>query len=259
MKTIADDSNRLADLIRERLGACPPVAWCREPVRPPSAASPGACIAMSDRLTSADLIRHLENLDACPPALAWCLEQPAGLSAYALYRRCPLGEWLLWLAVELDLDRRLIVLGACDCAETALVYLPADEPRPRLAIETARAWARGEATLADVREAAMAARAARPPISTFPRACAYSAANAAFAAARASSYSTQGAYAAFSANAANYAAYSAAHSSANAAACAAPFARAAAQRQNARLVRRRIPWRMYRDAINGINGGQDDE
>jgi len=227
---------------------------------------------MSDRLTS-DPIRHLEHLDACPPALAWCREQPAGLSAYALYRRCPRGDWLLWLAATLDLDRRLIVLGACDCAETALVYLPADEPRPRLAIETARAWVAGGATLADVREAARAARDCAFSASAAANTDASHAANANAAfvcaayAARAASHAAN-ANAAYAASHAAYAAYTcayadeacvhaaaahtaahtaAAHTAVRAAACS---VRAAAQRQNACLVRRRIPWRMYRDAID---------
>lgn len=54
-------------------------------------------------------------------------------------------------------DRRRLVLAACDCAETTLRYVPAEEERPRIAIETARRWVRGEAGVEDVRRAADAA------------------------------------------------------------------------------------------------------
>jgi hypothetical protein len=53
--------------------------------------------------------------------------------------------------------RQELVLAACDCAETALRYVPEGEHRPRLAIETARRWARGEATVKEVDAARVAA------------------------------------------------------------------------------------------------------
>jgi hypothetical protein len=43
-------------------------------------------------------------------------------------------------------DRSLVVLAACDCARTWLRHVPPGEDRPRLAIETAEAWCRGETT-----------------------------------------------------------------------------------------------------------------
>ena len=52
------------------------------------------------------------------------------------------------------------MLAACACAETALKYVKPGEDRPHKAIETARAWARGEASIDDVRKAAYAADAA---------------------------------------------------------------------------------------------------
>jgi hypothetical protein len=64
---------------------------------------------------------------------------------------------MLWLASCLGVDRRLTVLAACDCAESVLVYVPPGEERPRRAIEVARRWVRGEATVDEVRAAAGAA------------------------------------------------------------------------------------------------------
>ena len=56
-------------------------------------------------------------------------------------------------------DKRRL-LAACDCAETALRFVPPGEVRPRDAIETARRWVRREASLAEVRRAAIAAASA---------------------------------------------------------------------------------------------------
>ena len=111
---------------------------------------------------------------------------------------------MLWLAGRIDIDRKLLVSAACACAEPALAFVRAGEDRPRLAIEVARAWCVGTATLDDVRAAAAAAYAAYDAAAAAADAAAdaaaYAAAHAAYAAA----------YAAHAANAASYAAYAAA-------------------------------------------------
>lgn len=162
---------------------------------------------------------QIRALGACSEALDW-LEAHDG-SLYDAWRRCDRGDWLLWLAARVGIDRRLVVLAACDCAEPALVYVPEGEERPRVAIETARRWAAGEATIADVNAAYGAAAVAK---------AAYCAAAAAAVVA---------AYA--DANAANIAADAAdADNVANGVASLA---------HSARLVRRRIPWALMRDAL----------
>jgi hypothetical protein len=98
----------------------------------------------------------LEGLGACPEAIEWAGDR----TPEQAWRECPRGDWLLWAAERVGVDRRLLVLAACDCAETALVHVPDGEERPRMAIETARAWARGEATIEEVRAAAGAAAGA---------------------------------------------------------------------------------------------------
>jgi hypothetical protein len=64
----------------------------------------------------------------------------------------------------LDVPRhRLLASWAADCAEHVLPLFTATYPeddRPRRAIETARAWSRGEATVGEAREAALGAHAA---------------------------------------------------------------------------------------------------
>lgn len=91
---------------------------------------------------------------ACREAVEWCQTQPDLATAW---RVCKRGDWMLWLAGRRQVDRRTLVLAACDCAELALIHVLAGEDRPRIAIETARAWARGEATIEQVRAAAYAA------------------------------------------------------------------------------------------------------
>ncbi len=64
----------------------------------------------------------------------------------------------------LDLTRhRLLASWAADCAAHVLPLLThrhPDDDRPRLAIEAARAWSRGEITVGDARAAAIQAHAA---------------------------------------------------------------------------------------------------
>jgi hypothetical protein len=106
---------------------------------------------------------------------------------------------MLWFAAK-NADRKIVILAACACARTALKYVPEGEARPRIAIETAEAWARGEATLGQVSAAAHAAHAAY---------AAYAADAAAYAAAYAAYAADAAAYAAYAADAAAYAAYAA--------------------------------------------------
>jgi hypothetical protein len=41
-------------------------------------------------------------------------------------------------------SRKKLILAACGCARLALKHIKKGEDRPRLAIETTEAWARGE-------------------------------------------------------------------------------------------------------------------
>jgi hypothetical protein len=73
-----------------------------------------------------------------------------------MWADCERPDWLLWWAAH-AVPRQELVLAACDCAELALRFVPANEHRPRLAIETARRWATGEATVEEVDAARVAA------------------------------------------------------------------------------------------------------
>ena len=69
----------------------------------------------------------LTRMSACDGAVEWARTQPS----YAVaWRRCARPDWLLWLAgrcCRTLAQRRALVLAACDCAETALRFVPAGE------------------------------------------------------------------------------------------------------------------------------------
>ncbi len=97
------------------------------------------------------LVQH----HACSVAVTWLREHDYGLAA--AWEACERADWMLELAACAGVDLRLIVRVGCACARTALPFVPADEPAPRIAIETAERWTRGEATREEVRAAAYAA------------------------------------------------------------------------------------------------------
>src|SRR5690606_7081867 len=84
-----------------------------------------------------------------------------------------------------DDDHRLLALWAAECAEHVLHFFEAvrpTDPRPRRAIEQARAWVRGETRMMEARAAGGAANSAARPLTGAPRFAAYSAAQAALVA-----------------------------------------------------------------------------
>ncbi len=165
---------------------------------------------------------QLRDLEACPEAIEWVNNR----SLCKCWQVVDRADWMLWLAAKVGVDRKPLVLAACDCAEPALKYVPDGEERPRKAIETARAWCKGKATLKQVRSAAADAAV-------------YAAdADAAYtAAAYASSYAADSAvYASDADAAAAYAAYAAA-------------ARQKAHKSMCRIIRKRIPVEMIEERL----------
>jgi hypothetical protein len=81
-----------------------------------------------------------------------------------------------------DPDHRLLALWAATCAEHVLGLFESArplDPRPREAIEHARAWARGEVRMMQARKAAGRAQAAARDLRGAPRHAAYAAGQAA--------------------------------------------------------------------------------
>ena len=91
---------------------------------------------------------NLTRLRACDEAVEWAQNYKTFPAAW---EACKRGDWMLWLAARSGVDRKALVLAACACARPALKYVPKGEKRPRIAIETAERWARGEATIEDLR------------------------------------------------------------------------------------------------------------
>ena len=81
-----------------------------------------------------------------------------------------------------DADHRLLALWAASCAEHVLPLFQSArprDPRPRLALEKVRAWARGDSTMTESRNAAGHANAAARDLSGAARHAAYAAGQAA--------------------------------------------------------------------------------
>jgi hypothetical protein len=80
-----------------------------------------------------------------------------------------------------DADHRLLALWAASCAEHVIGLFEAGrpgDPRPRQAIEAARAWARGEMTMSDARAAGGHAMAAARDLAGAGRHAAFAAGQA---------------------------------------------------------------------------------
>ena len=152
-----------------------------------------------------ELSTQLKKFDACTEGYEWA----KGKTLTEAWSTCERGDWMLWYAAKVNIDRKLLVKAACACARLALKFVPDGEQRPRITIETAEAWTEGKASLNDVRTAAAAAYTAAYTAAD----AAYTAADAAYAAADAAdaaTYATDAAYAAtYAANAAADAAYAA--------------------------------------------------
>ena len=78
-----------------------------------------------------------------------------------MWDTCDRGDWLLWFSAHMIgkngwPTHQQIVLASCQCARLAIKHVKSGEVRPLKAIETVEAWARGEATLEQVRDAGYA-------------------------------------------------------------------------------------------------------
>lgn len=176
----------------------------------------------------------LRKLGACSEAREWAARvKPKTL--YDAWRKCPRGDWLLWFAARVGVDRKALVMAACGCARLALPFWEAhdaEDRRPHVALETAEAWCRGEATIEEVQKAAGGAFDAASRAYGF---YVSEAASAAVAAAYTAIDARYGARAARDALASRAPATS--------------YAAAEVHLRCAKAVRKLIPWRAVRDAM----------
>jgi len=98
-------------------------------------------------------IQYLDTL------VEWAASRPEA-SFHDLWEEAIDPEWLPYLAYAGGATREQMVSAACAVARLCLHLIPEGEERPRIAIETAEAWAKGEATTGQVKYATAAYAAA---------------------------------------------------------------------------------------------------
>ncbi len=188
---------------------------------------------MKQTLALIATIKKLERMNVCKGALEWLETQKSMKTAY---ENCEKADWLLWLAEEIGIDRKILVSAACDCAVTSLKYVKKGDEAPRISIRKARLWVRGKANKEEVRKAASV---------NYISDAAYAASDAASdAASCAAAYAAYAAFIAYSA--ANAAAYAAAS---DAAAYAASAAGRRVHKKLAKIVKRRIPLTLFKKSL----------
>ena len=97
-------------------------------------------------------IAQLIKLHPCPQSIAWI-----GLRTLReAWEECDRADWMAWLIGKL-LPREVAIPAFCACARILLHRVPVGEDRPRVALDLAEAFARGEVAVLQVREAVIAA------------------------------------------------------------------------------------------------------
>ena len=82
--------------------------------------------------------KWLESNNACSDAVIWIGKR----SLKQAWDECERADWMLWYMCRAELaTKRERIHIVCDCAATALKYVPKGEDRPREAIEAARRYA----------------------------------------------------------------------------------------------------------------------
>jgi hypothetical protein len=151
------------------------------------------------KITKKEFLDILEEKKACPNAVKWVKESKTE-TFEELWNECGQADWMLWIMAKMVgqkewPSKKTVVLCACDCAETSLKFIPENENRPKIAIQTARDWAEGKASIEECKKAAYAVFAAASA-SAFDVACDAVYAVAAASAASAVSAAGHAAYAA---------------------------------------------------------------
>ena len=93
----------------------------------------------------------LLKLKACGLAIDWAGDK----TIEEIWATCHRGDWMLWLARKLNINKRVLTLAKGHCANTAR-HLMKDE-RSRTAVDVALRFGKGEATREELNDAAAAA------------------------------------------------------------------------------------------------------
>ena len=91
----------------------------------------------------------LIKMNACQDAVDWVGNR--GLKR--AWHESTRADRMLWLCDKLGIDKKLVVLAGCDCAETALQFVPEGEDAPANTLQVTRNWCAGKATLQEVKDA----------------------------------------------------------------------------------------------------------
>ena len=87
-----------------------------------------------------DFVKDLKVIGACSDAVEFVVKNKYSLKE--VWNKCERADWMLWFACKKEMFTRAERIHAiCDCAATALKYVPKGEDKPRLAIEAARTYA----------------------------------------------------------------------------------------------------------------------
>jgi len=97
-----------------------------------------------------ELADMLIRRNACKDGIAWAQALPEDTSVYNAWRKCPRGDWLLWIANTFKFNKRQIIYAACKCARLSLPYAMEGDFRPQQCLEVVEAWHIGEASINDV-------------------------------------------------------------------------------------------------------------
>ena len=108
-------------------------------------------------MNAEELDVQLRAMGACREAVEWS----KGKTFSEAWQQCERPDWMVWLCGRMCgaagwATRQQIVLLVCEFAESSLSIFEKRYPndqRPRKAIEAARAWANGDATVEQVRTA----------------------------------------------------------------------------------------------------------
>ncbi|MGI9570195.1 MAG: hypothetical protein ACR2PH_10770, partial [Desulfobulbia bacterium] len=97
---------------------------------------------------------EIEKYHPCEEALDFRKEHKTFEEAW---KKCPRGDWMLWIAATLKIDHRTLTLAKAKCART--VYHLMTDKRSKKAVRVAEKYGRGEASKEELRTAAAAADA----------------------------------------------------------------------------------------------------